>query len=115
MEMPGMSGKAKPADGVMQTSAGMDMKGMAPGTDMKGMTAADLAGKAATADPGMKGMTSDTGMMMSARDLNDVNFDAFLCNDHTFDDPMVVKVEGNGRVRLRVINGAASTQFWITL
>src|SRR5262249_25910740 len=52
---------------------------------------------------------------MSVRDLNDIDFDAFLCNERDLDDPMVVKVERNGRVRLRVINAAASTQFWITL
>src|SRR5262249_47436854 len=52
---------------------------------------------------------------MSAKDLNDIDFDAFLCNERGFDDPMVVKVERNGRVRLRVINAAASTQFWIML
>ena len=56
---------------------------------------------------------TDTGMVMPAGDLNDVTFDAFLANDRTLDDPFVASVERNGRVRLRIINGAASTQFWI--
>ena len=45
--------------------------------------------------------------------LNDVDFDAYLANDRTLEDPDVVRVEPGGRVRLRVINGAASTNFWI--
>lgn len=47
--------------------------------------------------------------------LNDVNYDAFLANDRTLDDPEIVHVERNGAVRLRIINGAASSQFWIDL
>jgi FtsP/CotA-like multicopper oxidase with cupredoxin domain len=50
-----------------------------------------------------------------APDLNDVKFDAFLANDRTLDDPEVVRVERGGRVLLRVINAAASSQFWIDL
>ncbi|MCK6444593.1 multicopper oxidase family protein [Elstera cyanobacteriorum] len=48
-------------------------------------------------------------------DLNDVEFDAYLANDRTLDDPEVVPVERNGRVRLRIINGASATAFWIDL
>jgi FtsP/CotA-like multicopper oxidase with cupredoxin domain len=44
-------------------------------------------------------------------DLNDVNYDAFLANDRTLQDPEVVAVDKGGRVRLRIINGAASTNF----
>ncbi len=55
------------------------------------------------------------GGMMGGMDLNDVEYDAFLANDRTLEDPEVVRVERNGRVRLRIINGAASTAFWIDL
>jgi len=48
-------------------------------------------------------------------DLNDVAFDAFLANDRDLSDPEVVPVERNGRVRLRIINAAGSTNFWIGL
>jgi FtsP/CotA-like multicopper oxidase with cupredoxin domain len=51
----------------------------------------------------------------TAMDLNDVDFDAFLANDRTLADPEVVRTEPAGRVRLRLINGASSTQFWIDL
>ena len=47
--------------------------------------------------------------------LNDVEYDAFLANDHTLDDPEIFRVERGGRVRLRLINGAAATNFWIDL
>ena len=59
------------------------------------------------------GMAMDMGGM--APDLNDINYDAFLANDRTLDDPAVVRVDRRGRVRLRVINGSASSQFWIDL
>ena len=47
--------------------------------------------------------------------LNDVDYDAFLANDRTLDDPEVVRVERGGRVRLRLINGATATNFWLDL
>jgi FtsP/CotA-like multicopper oxidase with cupredoxin domain len=50
-----------------------------------------------------------------AMDLNDIDYDAFLANDRTFADPEVIRTEPGGRVRLRLINGASSTQFWIDL
>ena len=48
-------------------------------------------------------------------DLNDVEYDAFLANEHTLDDPEVVRVEKSGRVRLRLINAATATNFLIDL
>jgi FtsP/CotA-like multicopper oxidase with cupredoxin domain len=66
------------------------------------------------------GMHMPAGMNMPGpgsphMDLNDVDFDAFLANDRTLTDPEVVRVERGGRVRLRIINGASSSQFWIDL
>lgn len=62
-------------------------------------------------------LKSGTGMghMMhgGAMDLNDIDYDAYLANDRTLDDPEVVKVESGGRVRLRIINGATATVFTI--
>lgn len=54
-------------------------------------------------------------MAMGGMDLNDVEFDAYLANDRTLDDPLVVRTERSGRVRLRIINGGASTAFWLNL
>lgn len=54
-------------------------------------------------------------MPMSGMDLNDVSYDAFLANDRTLDDPEVVRVDKGQRVRLRVINAAAATNFMIDL
>jgi FtsP/CotA-like multicopper oxidase with cupredoxin domain len=61
---------------------------------------------------GMGTMNKGSGMAM---DLNDIDYDAFLANDRTFADPEVIRTEPGGRVRLRLINAASSTQFWIDL
>ena len=91
----GMGGMAHDMGAMGQVMGGTDMGGM--GHDMSGMM-----------DGGMMG-----GMSMGAMDLNDFNFDAYLANDRTLDDPEVVPVDKGGRVLLRIINGAAATVFWI--
>lgn len=53
------------------------------------------------------------GHETAGADLNDFNFDAYLANDRTLDDPEVVTVEAGGRILLRVINAAVATVFWI--
>lgn len=64
----------------------------------------------------MPAMTmSGPGGMQMHMDLNDVHYDAFLANDRTLADPQIVRVERGGHIRLRVINGASSSQFWIDL
>ena len=88
---------------VRQVESGRD----APRPHMAGM----VAGAAKMAASGMD-MSGSGGMTM---DLNDVHYDAFLANDRTLLDPEVVRVERGGRIRLRIINGASSSQFWIDL
>jgi hypothetical protein len=51
----------------------------------------------------------DMDMSGMAMDPNDFNFDAYLANDRTLNDPEVTRVDNGGRVRLRVINAAAAT------
>ncbi len=68
------------------------------------------AGHGAGAPAMASGMMGMGGMAM---DLNDYDWDAYLANDRTLSDPEVVRVERGGRVRLRVINAAAATVFWI--
>ena len=64
----------------------------------------------------MPGTTmSGPGGMQMHMDLNDVHYDAFLANDRTLADPQIVRVERRGHIRLRVINGASSSQFWLDL
>jgi FtsP/CotA-like multicopper oxidase with cupredoxin domain len=60
----------------------------------------------------MGAMNMGSGVAM---DLNDIDFDAFLANDRTFADPEVIRTERGGRVLLRLINAASSSQFWIDL
>ena len=70
----------------------------------------------------MATMTTETGedaghdmaaMAMPAMvHANDVRYDAFLANDRTLSDPQVIAVDP-GPFRLRIINGATATAFWI--
>jgi FtsP/CotA-like multicopper oxidase with cupredoxin domain len=88
--------KGNAAPGAMPMEQG-SMQGMAGMQQM--MTGNDMAGMAM---PGM-----------AAVDLNDIDYDAYLANDRTLDDPEVVRVDKGGRVRLRIINGATATAFTI--
>ena len=91
--------------------AGMDMSGMS-GMAMPGMDHGAMRhGTMDHATP-MNGMAGDMSM---GGDLNDIDFDAYLANDRTLADPQVVRVEPGARLRLRVINGAAATNFWLDL
>jgi FtsP/CotA-like multicopper oxidase with cupredoxin domain len=74
-----------------------------------GDSAAPLAAAGTSSMPPM-GMPG--GMVA---DLNDIDYDAFLANDRTLADPEVVRVSAGARVRLRIINAASSSQFWIDL
>lgn len=93
-----------------QASAAVPMPGAAissmaqPQTGMAGMAMGNAAMPGAAAKAGDR-----------APDLNDIEYDAYLANDRTLDDPLVVRTEHAGRVRLRLINGGASTAFWIDL
>ena len=58
-------------------------------------------------------MSDMESMSTMAMDLNDFDFDAYLVNDRTLDDPELVHVERRGRVKLRIINGSSATSFWI--
>jgi FtsP/CotA-like multicopper oxidase with cupredoxin domain len=53
--------------------------------------------------------------MRMGRDLNDANFDAYLTNYHTPQDPQIVEVTPGTKVKLRFINGSVSSNFWIHL
>ncbi|MDZ4392572.1 multicopper oxidase family protein [Cypionkella sp.] len=74
------------------------------GTSMAGMDHSQMGQGDAMSMPGMDGMVMD---------LNDYNFDAYLANDRTLDDPEVLQVDKGVRVLVRVINAAAATVFWI--
>lgn len=104
-------------------AGGHDMSAMAPtpaaggheGHNMSGMSGMAMGG--GQLDHGSMGHGSMNmgGMMGGMAHLQDVQYDALLANDRTLDDPQVFAVEPGGRVRLRLINGAASTNMWIDL
>jgi FtsP/CotA-like multicopper oxidase with cupredoxin domain len=82
--------------------------GSMPGMDMGWMPMQGMQMDMMTGMPhgGMVGMTMD---------INDIEYDAYLANDRTLQDPEVHRVERGGIVRLRLINGATATAFWIDL
>ncbi|WP_378947965.1 multicopper oxidase family protein [Mesorhizobium sp. ANAO-SY3R2] len=92
-----MSAMQMPASG----HAGHDMSGMAGGQMDHGSMG--------------HGSMNMGGQMGAMAHLQDVQYDALLANDRTLDDPEVFAVEPGGRVRLRLINGAASTNMWVDL
>jgi len=69
------------------------------------------AGKSAPGRASMPGMAMVAGTGIP--DLNDYDYDAYLANDRTLADPLTIRAAPGGRVRLRLINGATSTAFWI--
>ena len=92
-----------------------EITGGMPGHDMSAMGNTAAGGDAMGGrDHSGMGMSRD-GMAMGGMvmDLNDFNFDAYLANDRTLSDPEVIAVETGGRIRLRVVNAAAATVFWI--
>ncbi|MFO0995064.1 MAG: multicopper oxidase family protein [Alphaproteobacteria bacterium] len=95
--MGGMSGMggAMPGHGAMGGMAGMPQHG---GHGTGGM-------------PGMPGMPA---MAPGGVDLNDVDYDAYLTNWRTLSDPEVVRVEPGSTLRLRIINGAAASNFIVS-
>ncbi len=97
------SGAAETEMGMVRAPAGMDHAAMGHGAMATG---GDMAGME-------HGAASESAM--TQMDLNDVAYDAFLANDRTLDDPEVVGVERSGRVLLRVVNAATSTNFWLDL
>lgn len=97
--------------GGTQPEQGASMRGMG---GMMGMGQGATGGRPMGNMSGMGGMMGMGGQMGGmAMDLNDYDWDAYLANDRTLSDPEVVRVERGGRIRLRVINAAAATVFWI--
>lgn len=90
------------------------LAGLTGATSMNGMAMGEGAQDAMAGmdhgNMGHGGMDMSSGMAM---DLNDIEYDAYLANDRTLDDPEVFAVERGGRVRLRLINGATATAFTI--
>jgi len=99
----GMSGMETGGSGTGMSSTGT----AGPGTGMPGMQGPPLgAGGAATKMGGVK-------RAMGGRDLNDVQYDAYLANRRPLSDPDVVRVLPGRTVRLRIINAASATNFFV--
>jgi len=111
-------GKAQMQSMPMQQMQGMDMQGMNMSGDemsqMPGMSHGDPSATSDAMNQAMMQQMAGDGAMTGA-DLNDVAYDAFLANDRSYQDPEVIAVERGGKVRLRIINAAASSNFMIDL
>lgn len=70
-------------------------------------------GKMDMSKAGSMGGMDMSGMMAGMTHANDVEYDAYLANDRTLADPQVIAA-APGQMRLRVINGATATAFWLT-
>ncbi len=81
------------------------------------MPAAPSAGKmdGIKMDAGQTGGMKMGGMASGGVDLSDVKYDAFLLNGRGSNNPWTLAVKPGERVRLRLINGAASTYFRLRL
>ncbi len=64
--------------------------------------------------PGMK-MDDMMAHKKDVMDLNDVNYDAYLTNYHSPQNPQISIVKPGIPVKLRFINGSSSSNFWINL
>lgn len=95
-------GHADSADAEAGSQGGMAMDHA--GMDMGEMEGMDMSGS---------GDMSGMGGGAMAMDLNDIEYDAYLANDRTLNDPEVFQVEAGGRVRVRIINGATATAFTV--
>jgi FtsP/CotA-like multicopper oxidase with cupredoxin domain len=91
-------------------SAGHDQPSDAPAMDMGAAEPSTEMGHGAE-----ESMDMGHGAQQSMVHFNDIEYDAYLANDRTLADPEVVRVEPGGRVRLRIINGAAGTNFLLDL
>ena len=80
-----------------------------------GAPSAAASGHGGHGTHGMSAMPTEDSAMDGRAHLQDVQYDALLANYRTLGDPEVFQVEQGGRVRLRLINGAASTNMWIDL
>jgi FtsP/CotA-like multicopper oxidase with cupredoxin domain len=73
-------------------------------------------GAASTRRPGMRPMPRREmlgGMTMAGPDLNDVKYDAFLANRLALSDPEIVRVLPGRTVRLRIIDAASASNFFV--
>ena len=99
-----------PAEVLAEITGGASMAGMDHGQPGQGAMEHSGMDMGAMGQGGMMAMPDMDGMAM---DINDYNFDAYLANDRTLDDPEVVQVDKGGQVLVRVINASAATVFWI--
>lgn len=63
----------------------------------------------------MEDMSDMPDMDHDMDDLNDVKYDAYLTNYHAPSNPQITVVKPDKEIKLRFINGAAASNFWVNL
>lgn len=56
-----------------------------------------------------------SSMGSAKKDIVEVNYDAFLANFKTLDNPDIFQIAPGSTVRLRLINASSATNFWINI
>jgi len=93
--------------GLQGGSSGHQMDGMPMNHAMMGHDMSQMGD--------MSSMHNNMMQGMDTTDVNDIEYDAYLANDHTLDDPEITRVDSGSTIRLRIINGATSTGFTVDL
>lgn len=69
----------------------------------------------ASGDHAAMGHSAPAVAIAGAAHVRDITYDAFLANDRTLDDPEIHRVDPGSQIRLRLINAATATNFWLDL
>jgi FtsP/CotA-like multicopper oxidase with cupredoxin domain len=98
----------------LRAGAAMSGSGKTPATAKSGSTH-DMTGMGAGSAMEMRKTPGGTMPPMGGADLSDVSYDAFLLNGRSSRSPWAFAARPGERIRLRVINGGASTYFRLAL
>lgn len=101
-----------PAEVLASLTSGTAMSGSGAAPPGKSVAPMAMAMPMTSAGSNMAGAPTKA---TAGPDLNEIDYDAYLANDRTLADPLIIRTERSGRVRLRLINGATATAFWIDL
>lgn len=83
--------------------------------DFSFKTGKEIFAQLKSGDMNMSGMTHMKMKNNNKPDLNDVDYDAYLANRRTLSDPEIIKLTKGKKIRLRIINASAATNYWINL
>ncbi len=89
-----------------------DFSFASPAEVLAGLGGSDTHGGLAM-DQSQMGADGSMAGMAGMTHANDIVYDAFLANDRTLSDPQIIAAEAGQPLRLRIINGATASAFWV--